>query len=43
MKTVLIYACLLAVIVTAMWLEMQVWDECRQTNSFWYCMRVLSK
>jgi hypothetical protein len=23
--------------------EMAVWQECRQTNSWFYCMRVLSK
>jgi hypothetical protein len=27
----------------AVYMEIGVWTECRETNSFWYCMRVLSK
>jgi hypothetical protein len=23
--------------------EVAVWSECRQTNSWWYCLRILSK
>lgn len=23
--------------------EVSLWHECRATNSFWYCMRVLGK
>ena len=34
---------IVAVILLAIWYEMEVWSECRQTNSFMYCMRVLSK
>lgn len=33
----------LAVVVGLTWLQIDVWNECRSTNSFWYCMRVLSK
>lgn len=43
MKTILVYVGIFAIVLAAVWFEMQVWDECRQTNSFWYCMRVLSK
>ncbi len=25
------------------WWWFSMWDECRLTNSFWYCMYVLSK
>ncbi len=27
----------------SVYLEISVWNECRQTNSFWYCMRMMSK
>ena len=33
-------ACFLAALI---WWEMSLWDECRQTNSFWYCVRILSR
>jgi hypothetical protein len=25
------------------WYEIEMWSECRATNTFWYCMRILSK
>lgn len=40
---------LLVIVVVLIWvsvsvyLEISVWKECRQTNSFWYCMRMMSK
>lgn len=30
-------------IALAIWWEYGLWNECRETNSFWYCMRVLGK
>jgi hypothetical protein len=32
---------ILFIIVAAIYLEVGVWTECRQTNSFFYCFRVL--
>ncbi len=25
------------------WFQYSLWSECRQTNSFFYCLRVLNK
>jgi hypothetical protein len=39
-------AIILAVITfvgLGIWYEMEMWNECRQTNSLWYCMRILNK
>lgn len=33
----------LLIIGLAIWYEIAMWSECRETNSFWYCMRVLGK
>lgn len=36
----------LAIIVLlafTVWWEASLWSECRATNSFWYCVRVLNK
>jgi hypothetical protein len=33
----------LAIVTLLVSCEVQVWQECRQTNSWLYCMRVLSK
>jgi hypothetical protein len=33
----------LAFVALAIGCEINVWQECRQTNSWFYCMRVLSK
>jgi hypothetical protein len=32
---------ILALVGLAVWWEVATWQECRQTNSFFYCMRVL--
>lgn len=32
-----------AAIGLVVWAEYTLWTECRQTNSWFYCMRVLSK
>jgi hypothetical protein len=32
-----------ALIAFAIWVEIGVWNECRATNSWFYCMRILSK
>lgn len=29
------------VLVFIIWFEVQAWGECQDTNSFWYCLRVL--
>lgn len=34
---------LVAVVVLVIWWNVSVWTECRQTNSWMYCVRVLSK
>jgi hypothetical protein len=31
------------VVVGTIWLNVEVWGECRQTNSFWYCVKLVSK
>jgi hypothetical protein len=43
MKQALIVIGIVAFLGLAVWYEVEMWSECRQTNSFWYCMRVLSK
>lgn len=32
---------LVVIILFALYYEVSVWRECRQTNSWFYCMRVL--
>jgi hypothetical protein len=39
----LIVVVVLIVVAVSVYLEISVWNECRQTNSFWYCMRMMSK
>lgn len=34
---------ILAVIALAFLWEVNIWNECRETNSFWYCVRVVSR
>jgi hypothetical protein len=34
---------IIAAIAGTIYLEIGVWQECRATNSWFYCMRVLSK
>ena len=43
MKNVLLGICAVAVLAILVYMEVQVWDECREKNSFWYCMRVMHK
>lgn len=37
------YALIVAFIVLGVGCEIQVWNECREHNSFTYCWRVLGK
>ncbi len=40
----IIVACVLTgAIALSLYYEYSMWDECRETNSFWYCVRVLGK
>lgn len=32
-----------AVVAGLVYYEVSIWNECRQTNSFLYCVRVVSK
>ena len=43
MKNVLFAAVAIAVLTLAVWMQIEVWNECRETHSFWYCMRTLNK
>ena len=36
-------AFVLAIALLIGWYEITVWEECRVTNSFMYCMRVLGR
>jgi hypothetical protein len=36
-------AVILVLITFILWYEYNLWDECLDTNSFWYCLRVLGK
>jgi hypothetical protein len=44
-KIKLIGAGVLIVVVvgSVVYYELAVWGECRQTNTWWYCLRILSK
>lgn len=33
----------LALFIFAGFVQVSVWNECRETNSFFYCMRLVSK
>lgn len=39
----LIAVALLVFFGFAVYWEYGIWTECRETNSFWYCVRILSK
>lgn len=39
----LVYALLFLIIALGLWWEAASWSECLDTNSFWYCLRVLGK
>jgi hypothetical protein len=41
MKNVLPIVGTALVVALAIWYEVSMWNECRETNSFFYCMRVL--
>jgi hypothetical protein len=43
LKTIGVAALVVAVLAGIIYLEVDVWQECRVTNSWFYCMRVLSK
>lgn len=30
-------------VMAGLYVELMLWDECRQTNSFFYCLRVLGQ
>ena len=42
-KKMLIYAAIATVVVVVIYIELATWQECRITNSFFFCMRVLNK
>lgn len=33
----------IAVFGFVIWLEYNAWNECLDTNSFWYCIRILDR
>ena len=33
---------LMVIIVFGIWWEIGLWNECRETSSFWYCLRILN-
>jgi cytochrome oxidase assembly protein ShyY1 len=37
---VLVFATLISL---GIWWQVSLWDECRSTNSFWYCVRILGR
>jgi hypothetical protein len=43
LSPLLFLAVLLLIIIAAGYAEYSVWSECRETHSFLYCMRTLSK
>jgi hypothetical protein len=43
MKTLALIAGIAAIVVLAIWIQYQLWDECRSDHSWLYCMRVLGK
>lgn len=43
MKVFAISALVAIVIGGCIYLEVGVWNECRQTNSWFYCMRILGR
>ena len=43
MKVAALWVLMVALVVGAIAYEVMVWKECRQSNSFFYCLRVLSK
>jgi hypothetical protein len=43
MRAAFIACFIFVLMLVGIWMEINIWNECRETNSFWYCMRVLSK
>lgn len=43
MKNFATVALITGFIILGVGCEVKLWGECRETNSFWYCMRVLGK
>lgn len=39
----LVYALLFLLVALGIWWEISSWSECLDSNSFWYCLRVLGK
>ena len=33
----------LALLTAVTWISVSVWQECRETNSFFYCLRLISR
>lgn len=42
-KSLLILLAIITVTVTGCYWHVSIWNECRATNSFAYCMRLMSK
>lgn len=42
-QQILMYALIALFIALGFWWEVSSWVECRETNSFWYCLRILGK
>jgi len=38
-----VYALILAMLGTVVYIKLGVWEECRVTNSFWYCWMLMGK
>lgn len=36
-------ALFLAIVGSCIWWEVGLWRDCRATNGFWYCVRVLNR
>ena len=43
MKELAWIAGIVAVVGLIVWYEVAVWNECRSTNSWLYCVRIISK
>jgi len=43
MKVVAIVVGVLMLAAVGIFLEVSVWNECRQTNSWFFCLRMMSK
>lgn len=43
MKTILSVIGIIAFLAAIGWMEISLWTECRETNSWLYCMRIISR